>query len=91
MLHAVYILFSVRARKIYVGVSSNLIQRFYSHNTYGKGWTSKYRPWVVIYTEPFDDKSAALIKERRLKSGQGRKWIWDKINTQFFLQGFISD
>jgi len=36
MLYTVYILFSMAANKIYVGQSSNLIQRVYSHNIYGK-------------------------------------------------------
>ncbi len=48
----VYILFSVNHNKIYIGCTGNLKQRFLSHNELGKkGWTIKYRPWIIVYTE----------------------------------------
>ncbi len=60
----VYILFSEDYGKIYVGFTSNLIERFKSHNYLSKkGYTIKFRPWQVIYVEFFTTKSEAL-KER---------------------------
>ncbi|MGC6423105.1 MAG: GIY-YIG nuclease family protein [Flavobacteriaceae bacterium] len=48
----VYILRSQTFNKIYIGYTSNLIQRFYSHNYKAtKGYTRHYRPWTVIYVE----------------------------------------
>ena len=71
--YVVYILFSTKYAKIYIGFTSNLIQRFYSHNFLSKkGYTARYRPWKVIHVEFFDNKSDALKRERFLKSGQGR-------------------
>ncbi len=71
---------------MYTGYTSNLIQRFYSHNIFSdNGWTKNYRPWVVIYCEYFEDKTQALKREKELKSGKGRDWIksnfldWTKI------------
>jgi len=90
MLYTVYILYSVSFKTIYVGATSNLIQRFYSHNIYGKDWTKRFRPWVVVYTEYFINKVRALARERQLKLGKGREWIWNKINTEFPNAGFIS-
>ncbi|MDZ7797125.1 MAG: GIY-YIG nuclease family protein [Candidatus Marinimicrobia bacterium] len=52
------------------------MKRFYSHNELGiKGYTVKYRPWEVIYTEVFTDKKDAMQREKELKSCQGRSFI----------------
>jgi len=75
-MYAVYILYSYKYSKTYVGCTSNLIQRFYSHNFLGKkGWTIRYRPWKVIHVEIFEDKREALHREHFLKSGLGRQYI----------------
>jgi putative endonuclease len=79
-MYAVYILFSSRCGKTYVGFTSNLIQRFYSHNFLGnKGWTMKCRPWEVILVEIYEVKKEALKREQFLKSGQGRLYIKKEI------------
>ncbi|HEY1113965.1 MAG TPA: GIY-YIG nuclease family protein [Chitinophagaceae bacterium] len=58
-------------------------QRFLSHNELGKkGWTVKYRPWHILYTEQFIEKSEALLREKSLKSGKGRAWIWEELVTR---------
>ena len=81
-MYAVYILFSPRCGKTYVGFTSNLIQRFYSHNSLGKkGWTIRCRPWEVIYVEIFEDKRTAQKREQFFKSGQGRLLIKKEIMT----------
>ena len=64
-----YILYSNKFNKIYIGYSSSLIQRFYSHNSLAtKGYTLRYRPWNVIYVEFFTSKSDAMKHEKFLKS-----------------------
>jgi putative endonuclease len=77
----VYILFSKKYNKTYVGFTSNLIGRFKSHNILGtKGYTIKYRPWEVIYVEFFNLKVEALKKEKFLKAGNGRVFIKEFIS-----------
>jgi len=91
MSFTVYILYSYKFNKIYIGYTSNLIQRFHSHNQLGnKGYTVNFRPWQVIYTELFEEKTDAMKRENQLKSANGRSWIWYKIKTQFNEHGFIS-
>ena len=61
----VYILYSERFNKNYTGFTSNLIERFKSHNYLGtKGFTLKFRPWTVIHVEFFYSKSEAMKRER---------------------------
>ncbi len=72
----VYILYSARFNKHYTGYTSNLIERFKSHNLLSKkGWTIKYRPWKVTYVEFFNSKAKAMNREKFLKSGKGREWL----------------
>jgi putative endonuclease len=76
----VYCLYSAKFEKIYIGFTSNLIQRFKGHNSLSKmGCTHKYRPWIVILVEPFDRKKDAMIREKQLKGAKGRTWIRETI------------
>lgn len=77
----VYILFSEGYNKTYVGFTSNLIERFKSHNYLSeKGYTIKFRPWKVIYVEFFTTKSEALKREKLFKTGKGRELIKEIIS-----------
>jgi putative endonuclease len=72
----VYVLYSKNFDKIYIGFTSDLLQRLKTHNELGaKGWTMRFRPWEIIYTEKFDSKSMAMDREKQLKSAKGREFI----------------
>jgi putative endonuclease len=74
---SVYVLYSISFDKIYIGFTSDLKSRFLSHNELDKnGWTSRFRPWIVVYTEEYQTKKEALCRERELKSAKGRDFIW---------------
>ncbi len=76
----VYLLYSSKFDKIYIGYTSDLIDRFYSHNfRANKGHTLKYRPWEVVYVEFLETKPEALIREKQLKSSRGRNFCREKI------------
>ena len=78
----VYILFSEKFNKNYTGFTSNLLERFKSHNLLAvKGHTVKYRPWKVIYVEFFYSKTEAIKREKYLKTGIGREFIKELINS----------
>ncbi len=80
MIYTVYVLYSKKYDKIYIGYTSDLIKRFYSHNKLGiKGFTAKYRPWEVIYTEIFNIKADALKREKELKTSRGRAFIKEQL------------
>ena len=71
----VYILFSDKYDRHYTGFTSNIEMRLLSHNEFGKDWTAKYRPWKLIYTKAFAEKSEAMGYEKWLKTGVGRDFI----------------
>jgi putative endonuclease len=79
-MYTTYILYSPDFNKIYIGYTSDLNARLLSHNELAhKGWTIRFRPWVVVYTETFTQKNEAMKREKELKTAAGRKWIWETL------------
>jgi putative endonuclease len=79
----VYVLFSKKFIKTYVGYTSDLEARILSHNSLAtKGYTLKYRPWEVVHSEIFENKSDALKREKALKAGQGRIFIKELLQSK---------
>jgi putative endonuclease len=73
---AAYIVASDRHGALYVGVTSNLIQRAWQHRTGAlPGFTRRYGCKMLVYFEQFEDMSAAIARERQLKSGSRRAKI----------------
>ena len=84
----VYILYSQKFDQIYIGFTTDLENRFLSHNQLAtKGHTVKYRPWAIAHTEEFQTKKEALKRENYLKSTQGRKFAWNIIREKFSNPG----
>lgn len=82
-MYTVYVLYSESFNKIYIGYSSNLSQRLLSHNKFAtKGYTVKYRPWTLIYSEEYNTKKEAIIREKQLKTAKGRNFVWNLINEK---------
>ncbi len=75
-MYIVYVLYSEIHDKTYTGMTSDMEQRFKSHNELStKGWTKSYRPWIIFHTEEYSEKGEALKREKFLKSGIGRNYI----------------
>ena len=79
----VYCLFSPSTKKTYIGQTSNLQGRLSAHNhTSNKGFTKKYQPWILIYSEEYPTVQEANKRELYLKTGVGRDFI-KKIIEEF--------
>lgn len=72
-MHYVYILYSKKLKKKYIGSTGNIKDRFKDHLTGKVTFTSKAADWKLIYYEAFLSKADALVEERFLKSGKGRE------------------
>ncbi|WP_417596066.1 GIY-YIG nuclease family protein [Parasphingorhabdus sp.] len=78
----VYILASQPYGALYVGVTSNLIQRLYQHrNKLTPGYTSKYAVYHLVRFEIFDDMSNAITREKQLKNWH-RPWKINLIESE---------
>jgi putative endonuclease len=64
----IYIITNHSNTVLYIGVTSNLIQRIYQHkNKLVEGFSSKYNLNKLVYFEQFEDMTNAIIQEKRLK------------------------
>ena len=72
----VYILYSESADKFYVGSSSNPDGRLIAHNhPSNKGWTKRYQPWKLVFTQAFESKTDAETNEKKIKLYKSKKMI----------------
>ena len=66
---SVYILQSInKPRKIYIGFTGqNINDRLANHNQGKSSFTSRYRPWRIIYYEVYLSAKDARTREKMLK------------------------
>jgi len=70
----VYILASGLGGTLYIGVTNDLVRRFYEHKAkLADGFTKKYGVDRLVYFEQFDDIENAIRREKRLKKWN-RAW-----------------
>lgn len=82
-MYFVYILHSESADKFYIGFTSNLDGRVEAHNhPQNKGWTKRFTPWSMVYSETFETKQMAIDRERKLKSFKNKEIIRKIINSK---------
>jgi putative endonuclease len=75
MSYFLYILKSKSAEKYYTGISANPELRLSYHNTFEKGFTSRYRPWEIAFTKEYESKEVAHQMELKIKSWKSKKMI----------------
>ncbi|GLS15867.1 GIY-YIG nuclease family protein [Hydrogenophaga electricum] len=71
---AVYVLASQRNGTLYVGVTSDLVQRIHQHrHELTGGFTQRYGVHQLVYFEPHGTMEAAITREKQLKKWR-RAW-----------------
>ncbi|SHH53281.1 GIY-YIG nuclease family protein [Winogradskyella jejuensis] len=76
MLFKVYIIYSNKIDKFYVGYSGDILEeRIRKHNTNHKGFTGKANDWELKYFEEYSEKSEAIKRELSIKNKKSRKHI----------------
>ncbi len=82
----VYILKSESTGRYYVGSTSDINRRLSQHNdpNYTGTKTTKYfkGPWLLVYSESYETRSQAMVREKQIKSWKSRKAIEELINSQ---------
>ena len=78
----VYVLWSEKLQKRYVGSTSDIANRLKEHNHGKTTFTSRGIPWILIYQEEFSTLSEARKRESFLKSGSGRSWLDKNLKTK---------
>jgi len=74
-MHYVYILYSKRLDRYYVGRTENIEKRLVDHNAGRSTYTRRGRPWVLVYKEEFERKAGAIDRETEIKRRKSRRYI----------------
>ena len=73
---AVYIMANRKHGTIYVGVTSNLVQRIWQHREgIGGGFTARYGCKRLVWFELHGTMENAILREKQLKAGSRAKKI----------------
>ena len=71
----VYVLRSDVDGRLYKGFTKDLSIRIAQHNSGKTKSTKGYIPWQLVYSETFTTLEEALLREKFLKTGQGRDFL----------------
>jgi putative endonuclease len=71
----VYIIYSAKLGKYYVGACTELERRIYEHNIGHSKFTRSGIPWVLKYTERYDTLVEAKRREQVIKKQKSRKYL----------------
>ena len=72
----IYILTNKTNTTLYIGVTSNLIQRVWQHKQkLVKGFTEKYSVDKLVYYEIYETAEEAIKREKQLKGGSRLKKV----------------
>lgn len=71
-MYYVYILFSLKDKKLYIGFTKNLKKRFLKHRNGEVKSTKNRKPLKLIYYEAYLKEIDAKRREKYLKGGNGR-------------------
>jgi putative endonuclease len=78
----VYILASAHYGTLYIGVTSNLLQRLVQHRDgLIPGFTSRYKVHRLVHFEMFGEMERAILREKQLKRWH-RQWKINLINAE---------
>jgi putative endonuclease len=78
-MYAVYVIYSSKLDRYYIGYSADVVDRLRRHNSHSKGFTCAGKPWVLVYSENYENRSDAAAREKQLKKWKNRTRLEDLI------------
>jgi putative endonuclease len=80
-MYFVYIIYSEKLNKYYIGYSADIESRLKKHNSFYKGFTNLGKPWTLMYSEKFNSKKQAMDREKQLKNWKNRNRLESLIKS----------
>jgi len=75
MSYFVYIIYSKKLDRYYVGHTEDLDVRLIQHNSGFSTFTAKATNWVLVYKHEFETREEARGREFEIKKKKSRKYI----------------
>ncbi len=83
MRYYLYILYSEKLDRYYVGISHDPERRLQYHNSFPRGWTVRGRPWKLVFKKEFATKANAEYWEQFIKQQKKRTLIEKIVRGEF--------
>jgi len=74
-MYYVYILYSEKLDKLYIGRTEDLKRRIKDHNTGSSTFCKSGKPWKIVHYQAFVSKKDSIREESFLKTGKGRQRV----------------
>ena len=82
-----YVIRSKKNGYLYTGYTADLRKRFKEHNSGKHGFTKNRGSYELIYYEACHDENDAKSREKYLKSGQGKRYLKNRLKRFLVLTG----
>ena len=84
-MHYVYVLQSLKDKRLYIGKTEDFKNRFYEHNK-GKVPSTKDRcPLRFLYCEACNNIKDATHREKYLKTAWGKRYLKTRLKNDFYI------
>ena len=81
-MYILYILYSKKLDRFYVGYTNDFHRRIQEHNRIKGKYTDTGIPWILVYSEEHADKKSAMEREKSIKSRKSKQFIIDLISRK---------
>ena len=80
-MYTVYILYSKKSSRYYVGQTSDIKDRLERHNQ-GRSKSTKFGiPWSIVLQREFSSRSEVLILEKQIKNRGAKRYMEDQLGV----------
>ena len=79
-MYKVYILYSRKLDRYYVGYTRDIDRRIKEHNRRKGKYTDGGIPWELVHIEEYETKASAMQREKYIKSQKSRAFIQSLIS-----------
>jgi putative endonuclease len=90
-MHYLYILYSEKLDRFYVGETANIKARLQKHhsNYYKKSFTAKAQDWQVVLQQEVSNEKEAVFLEKFIKRMKSKKFIKKVIENPTILKDLL--
>ncbi len=78
----VYIIYSKKYKRLYIGQNTNVKRRFIEHNNGKVRSTKAYVPYEIVYEEKHETRLAARRREEYFKTTSGRRVVKNLLKAE---------
>jgi putative endonuclease len=80
-MYTVYILYSQKSSRYYVGQTTDITDRFERYNQ-GRSKSTKFGiPWSIVLQQEVSSRSEAMILEKKIKKRGAKRYIEDQLGV----------